>query len=151
MNHDVALLVLRLAGLYLGLAHGWGKVSSLVSGNASQLVAGVEKLGFPFPVASAWAAALAELAGVLVAVGLFTRIAAGLGAFTMFVAAFLAHQAHLQAANAAGLASYPAETVQGWGSPQMAILYLVILLAVLLAGPGRLSLDHAFRGKKGRR
>jgi putative oxidoreductase len=123
---DLGLTFLRLAGI--GLAyHGWQKV---FGGNMAGLASGVEKIGFPVPVAFAWAAALSELlGGALVAVGLFTRAAAGFAAFTMFVAAFLAHAAD------------PFE------KREMALLYLVIMLCVACLGAGKWSVDGVVRKK----
>src|SRR5262245_40421111 len=85
---DVGLAFLRLAGLGPGY-HGYQKI---FDGDMSNFASGVEKIGFPAPMAFAWAAALSELAGgALVAVGLFARFGAAFAAITMFVAAFLAH------------------------------------------------------------
>jgi putative oxidoreductase len=55
-------LLLRLAGLYLALGHGLGKVTGLAGGD-SRLPEALAGMGFPMPVLFAWAAALAELAG----------------------------------------------------------------------------------------
>ena len=98
-------------------------------------VSGVAQMGFPLPVVFAWAAVLAEtLLAVMVTLGLFTRPAAAICAFNMAVAAFLRHRAHLHWASALGLASYPPETVKGWGNPELALMYLVVFLALALAG-----------------
>jgi putative oxidoreductase len=152
MRLDLALLVLRLTGLYLALGHGLGKVTALASGE-SGFVAGVERLGFPQPTVFAWAAALAELlGGLLVAFGCFTRAAAALAAVTMCVAAFARHKAHLQGLAALGLGAETEEAIKSWGDPEKALLYLIVLLAILLTGPGAWSVDHAFgRGRGGRR
>src|SRR5262245_59423399 len=96
MTRDLGLLILRLAGGGLALAHGWGKVVALAAGQGERLVAGVAELGFPAPGLFAWAAGLAEFAGgLLVVIGLATRVSAVFAAFTMFVAAFGRHKAHL--------------------------------------------------------
>lgn len=143
-----ALFVLRLAGLYLALGHGLGKVVALASGDTG-FVDAVTKLGFPLPVVFAWAAALAEFAGgLLLALGLLTRIAAFFVAFNMAVAAFLQHHVLSQWLAAAGLATVPAETLKGWGRPELAVIYLLAALALMVAGGGGWSLDARLRGKR---
>ncbi|HZI05590.1 MAG TPA: DoxX family protein, partial [Archangium sp.] len=78
-------LVRVVFGLTLALGHGLPKVT----GDISRFAEGVAALGFPFPTFFAWCATLTEaVGGVLIAVGLFTRPAAALAAFTMIVAAF---------------------------------------------------------------
>jgi putative oxidoreductase len=148
---DLALLLLRLAGLGLALAHGWGAVERLFAGEAARSIEGVAKLGFPQPELFAWAAALSEfVGGICVALGLATRPAAALAAFTMGVAAFARHRAHEHLLVALGMRQATPETLEAWGDPEKALLYLVVFLVVLIAGPGRYALDARF-GRKGRR
>ena len=119
---DAGLLVLRI-GMFvmLALGHGLGKLP--VSQSFIDNTAG---LGFPLPALFAWAAALSEFAGgLLLALGLMTRPAAGLVAVTMLVAFGLSH----------GFA------LSGEGSGEMAFLYLVGAIAIGLTGPGRFSVD----------
>ncbi|HVR29189.1 MAG TPA: DoxX family membrane protein [Thermoanaerobaculia bacterium] len=144
---DLALLLLRLSGLGLAFAHGWGKVIALsAQGGDAPFVAGVAALGFPFPLVFAWAAALAELAGgLLIAVGLFTRIAAAAAAIAMAVAAFLRHRFAQQILAWLGILEVSDETRQRWGSPELAAVYLAILLALVLMGGGRFSLARLVR------
>lgn len=138
---DIGLLILRLAGLYMAV-HGWGKVGMLTGGQADMLIGGVGKLGFPAPVVFAWAATLAEFAGgLLVAVGLFTRYAAAFTAFTMFVASFFQHHAPAQFLSWLGIAPLAEDVRKGYGNPELAFVYLLIFLAVVLVGPGALSVD----------
>ena len=138
---DLALLVLRLAGVFMAANHGWGKLTRLMAGETG-FVAGVEQLGFPYPLVFAWAAALTETVGAaLVALGLFTRPAAALSAFGMGVAAFARHRAHLQWLSAFGLGQYPADTIKGWGNYELALIYLLVFGALALAGAGRFSMD----------
>jgi putative oxidoreductase len=76
-SKDFALFVLRLAGLGLAFAHGWPKIARFIAGEGGAFIAGVERLGFPFPVVFAWAAGLSELiGGFAIALGLFTRLSA---------------------------------------------------------------------------
>jgi len=123
MSRDIALLILRLSGLGLALLHGWGKVIAA-------------------PGLFAWAAALAEFGGGLfVLLGLATRWAAASAGFTMLVAAFGQHKLHLHLAVALGLKSVSQETVKAWGNPEMAVVYLLPLVALALLGGGRFALD----------
>ncbi len=150
LARDLALLFLRLSGLLLALNHGWGKVVMLASGQGAGFVSGVGGMGFPLPAVFAWAAALSEFAGgLLVGLGLATRPSASFAAFTMAVAAFLGHKAHLQILSAIGVARVPAEQIKAWGNPESALIYLFAFIAVLVFGPGRLSIDH-LRGRRSR-
>lgn len=123
----LGVLVLRLVpGLSLALAHGLGKLPP-----SERFVTGVAELGFPAPIAFAWAASLAESAGgFFMALGLFTRPAAFFVLFTMGTAFFLRHAA------------------DPFQKKELALLYGVIALGVLLIGAGRYSLDALFRGRK---
>jgi putative oxidoreductase len=148
---DLSLLLLRLSGIAMAAYHGQGKVASLASGEGERLIQGAADLGFPLPVVFAWAAALSEfIGGLLIAVGLGTRIAAGFLAFTMAVAAFGRHRAFHQLLAALGVMNVDAETLKSWGKPESALIYLVVCLALLLTGPGRYSVDHLI-GKRIRR
>ena len=149
-REDFGLLLLRLTGLGLSLVHGLPKLTELVTGQ-SHMAETVAKLGFPLPGVFAWAAALGECAGgLLVALGLFTRVGAALAAFTMFVAAFLQHHAFTRLLVNLRLRYLPEETLKAWGNPELALMYLAVLLAVLIMGPGRIALDSMF-GTRGRR
>lgn len=150
MKKDVAVLLLRLAGLGLAIGHGWGKIAGLASGESDGLIAGIGSLGFPMPGLFAWAAALAEFGGALcVAIGLGTRIAASFAGFTMFVAGFLRHKFHLHVLVFLGIYNPPEDIIEKWGNPELAIIYLICFLAVVLMGGGRFSLDNLlFKRKK---
>ena len=142
---DLGLLVLRLAGVGLAVFHGWPKLQALLSGT-SRFSEGLGAMGLPFPVAMAWAAALAEtFGGLLVFVGLGTRVAAALCAVTMVVAAFLRHHAFDLFLWKLGLKTVTPEEAKAWGNPELALVYLLAFVTLALAGAGRFSLD---RGKR---
>jgi len=150
MARDIGLLILRLAGLYLA-THGWGKVMALSTGEGAGFIKATADLGFPLPVVFAWAAALSEfVGGLLVAVGLGTRVAAGFAATTMAVAAFGRHHAHAQLLNALGISPVANDVLKGWGNPELALIYLLAFAALAFTGPGALAIDARFE-RKGRR
>lgn len=147
MSRDLGLLILRMAGFYLALGHGWGKVYGLASGQTG-FVESVAGMGFPLPALFAWVAALSELVGgIAVAVGLYTRWAAVLAGLTMFVAAFVRHRALSVFLSWIGAVPASEESRRAWGNPELATIFLLICAAVALLGPGRLSID----AKLGRR
>lgn len=149
-KEDAGLFVLRLSGFGLALVHGLPKVVELATG-ASQMPAAVAALGFPLPTVFAWAAALSEfVGGLLVAFGLFSRTGAALAAFTMFVAAFFRHHAFAHLLVSLKLRYVSEETLKGWGNPELALMYLAVMLAVVIMGPGRIAFDSMI-GKRGRR
>jgi putative oxidoreductase len=128
---DVGLLVLRVwLGLAMLLLHGWGKLQGMADKAGS----------FPDPLGVGPAMSLnlvvfAEvLCALLLVVGLASRFALVPLVITMAVAFFVIHGGALS----------------GERSGEMAFLYLGGFLALLIAGPGRYSLDHyilrAFRG-----
>lgn len=142
---DVALLVLRFSGLGLAVFHGWPKLQALLAGSG-RFAEGLAAMGFPAPAAFAWAAALAETAGgLLVFAGFGTRIAAVFCAVTMLVAALARHHAHDLFLGKIGLREVTPEMARAWGSPELALVYLLAFVALALAGAGRLSADRGRR------
>ena len=119
---SLGLLILRLLIGFGIVQHGWGKLSGDVAGFAQGAVAG--KLGLPMPLFFAWAAALSEfVGGILIAVGLGTRVGAFLVLCVMATAFFLFHAAD------------PFEV------KELAFLYGSAALSLLLTGGGKYSLD----------
>lgn len=146
---DAALLVLRLGiGLILAV-QGYPKLfggegreapqalagvlgknfrEAVPNGGIAPFAAGLERMGVPFPTAGAYAAALTEVfAGLGLALGLLTRLAAPLVLINMSVAIGRAHWAN----GAHGPTGYGFAASVATGAA-----------AILIAGPGRLSLDH---------
>lgn len=119
---DAGLFVLRLGiGGMMAFAHGWDKLVNF-SAYAAQFP---PMLGMPPKLALA-AATGAELGcALLIMVGAATRLAAAPLAFTMLVAAFIAHGA------------------DPFAKKEMALLYLVPCLTLMLTGAGRWSVDAA--------
>jgi len=120
--HQIGLLWLRV-WIGFGMAyHGTGKI---FSGRMDQFAGGVGDMGFPLPGFFAWAAVLSEfLGGILIALGLATRPAAGFVAVTMFVAAFIRHGQ------------------DPFQKKELALAYLVTAIAILFLGAGKYSLDR---------
>jgi putative oxidoreductase len=114
-------------GAAMATFHGYGKV---VEGKVGGLVNVATELGFPAPTFFAWAAALSEfVGGILVAVGLLTRPAAGFVAMTMVVALYR-------------------HRVDPLMKMELALLYLAVMILALALGGGRFSLDAAIRQRR---
>ena len=125
---SVGLLLLRLFVGFGLAAHGFTKFFGEhgIAGFAGFL----KSLGVPSPETMAYVSAGTELVGgVLVAIGLLTRLAAVPLAFNMFVAAFTAHRASYFITN----------TPPGM---EYALNLGVVFLALVFTGPGRYSLDQ---------
>ena len=119
---DAALLVLRLwLGLSLFLLHGWSKLTGF-----SQMS---HKFRDPLGIGSPTSLALALFAEVvcslLLALGLFTRIAAAVLVIEMTTVFLLVQKLALS----------------GPGSGELAFVYLAGWVTLLVAGAGRFSLD----------
>lgn len=126
---SLALLVLRVAaGSMMLLGHGWTKLTHFTEVLST----------FPDPlgIGPGFSLVLAVLAEVFCAAaviaGLFTRVAAAPIVVTMGVAGFLVHAA------------------DPWPAQELALLYGVAFLTLLVAGGGDFSLD-AMRRRPTRR
>ncbi len=127
----VGLLVLRLVAGTAMMLHGWPKVQHATSWMPP---------GAPVPGAFQALAALAEFGGGLCWVlGLLTPLASFLILCTMAVAAGMVHiaQGHPFVASQPGGPSF-----------EPALGYLAIAVLLLLAGPGRMSLDWFLLGRR---
>jgi putative oxidoreductase len=121
---SLGLLVLRLGvGVLMLVGHGWGKLmgfSGLADSFANPLGIGSQ--------ATLVMAVLAEVVcSLLLVLGLGTRVAAALPLAAMAVAAFVVH------------AGDP------WAKKELALLYAVPYLALLLAGGGRFAVERVVK------
>ncbi|HEY6162948.1 MAG TPA: DoxX family protein [Bacteroidia bacterium] len=125
------LLILRLGIGILLITHGWPKI---IGGTEMWEKVGhsMSMLGINFaPTFWGLMAALSEgLGGLLIAIGLFTRVAGSFVLFTMIIAAL--H--HFNAGDGLGGASH-------------ALSLAVVGLALLFTGAGEYSIDRVVRKK----
>ncbi len=121
----LSVLLLRLAAGGFMLTHGYGKLQ--------QLMAGEFQFADPIGVGPEVSLVLAVFAeffcSLLVMLGLGTRLATIPLIVTMAVAAFIAHGA------------------DPFGRKEMALLYLVTYVVLLLTGSGKYSVDRLISGK----
>src|SRR5882757_7978249 len=121
-------LILRASiGAMIFYIHGWHKLEGGLAyfqhGTPWTLAKEVAEMHFPAPVASAFAAtALQFLCSPLLALGLFTRLNAALLTGTLSVAIL--------------------QNLLAGRDPQLAILYVLVLLSLVFLGGGRFSLDN---------
>ncbi|MBI2981380.1 MAG: DoxX family protein [Deltaproteobacteria bacterium] len=119
---NLGLLVLRVLIGYGIAQHGWEKMMGDMPGFAQGVVAG--KMGLPYPLFFAWADALAEgVGGILLALGLLTRVAAFFILCAMGTAFFVFHAA------------------DPWNAKELAFLYGSAALSLIMTGGGCYSLD----------
>lgn len=137
---SLGLLFLRVGiGLLLMIGHGIGKIQNFDKAKDGFPVPDFFPLNFMSPFFSLIATIGAEVGcAALIILGLATRPAAFVIAFTMVVAAFNI--------NAGGAWFVPG----GIGPKEAGVLYLIPAIAILLAGAGSYSADAAIL-KEGRR
>ena len=123
-NHDLALLILRLALAAVLLYHGIPKVM-----NFAATVGGFQSMHMPAPSLAAGFAVLAEVVGgLLMLVGVAVDLAAILVIIDMLGAIIMVHWPN-------GFDF----TKGGWEHP---FTVLAMALVVALAGPGRMSMGR---------
>ncbi len=121
---NAGLALLRIfTGVALAFGHGISKLPP-----SDKFIARAAEMGFPAPAFFSWAAGLSEFAGgILLALGLLTRVSSFFIAVTMMVALVGVH----------------------WADPfagkEKALLFLFIALAFLLKGSGDWSVDSYLR------
>ena len=123
---NIAVLALRVAfGLIVCFYYGLDKLKNF--GHLQYVFPDPVHLGHRLSLALVIFAEL--LCSLLLVLGLFTRFAALFLVISMGVAEFFAHHGRVQFMN---------------GAPhEQAYLYLVAFFAILLVGPGRISVDGA--------
>lgn len=123
---DIGKLILRLTLGVLILLHGIAKLFGGVGGIAGM----VQGIGLPASVA--YGAYIGEvLAPILVLVGWYARIGAGLIVINMFFAILLVHRQELLTL-----------TPQGGWALELQGFFLFIALALVFIGPGRFSINN---------
>ena len=132
---DVGLLLIRLILAAVFVFHGGQKLFGFFGGGGfAATVEGFGKMGMPLPTVSALAAASAEFFGGLVLlIGVGARVAAVPMAFTMLVACFAVHGKAFSSQH--GGMEYP-------------LTLAVTLIALVLIGPGRLTIARFFDSPK---
>lgn len=139
VTSDVAALILRLAAGAIFLPHGWSKVAG--EGGVGAFAADMAA-NYGIPAFLGYLAAYAEFIGaILLVAGFLTRLDALLLAGTMFVATFI-----VQLPDA--LYEVPPGAIKIFvvlKGIELPLAMFAICAAVVLTGPGRVSLDHVLR------
>jgi putative oxidoreductase len=126
---DVLLLAMRLGLGTIYLAHSWQKLS----GGRPMFQSMLAREGVPLPEVVSWFVMLAEgVGGVLLITGLLTRLIS-LALLAMATGAVLIIKIDL------GLIAAPEAPLPG---AELELAIAVGLAGLLLAGPGRIALDH---------
>ncbi|MBD1261316.1 DoxX family protein [Maribacter polysiphoniae] len=119
LTSQIGLAFLRIAPSLMMITHGLPKFQKLISGNF--------EFGDPIGIGATPSLFLTVIAEffcpILIIIGIKTRLMAIPPAITMLVAAFIVHAA------------------DPFGKKEMALVYLVFFVAIILLGPGKFSVD----------
>jgi len=136
---DIAALILRLAAGAIFLPHGWSKIAG--EGGAASFAADMAA-NYGIPTFLGYLAAWSELVGAaLLIVGLLTRLDALLLAGTMFVATFIVQLPE-------ALYEVPPDAIKSFvvlRAIELPLAMFAACAAIVLIGPGRVSLDALLR------
>jgi putative oxidoreductase len=123
---DLAYVIVRAtAGLML-LPHGWPKVFTMGAAGVSNALT---RYGIPMPGAFAYLLMVLEtIGGVMIAIGLFTRVVAALLVIEFLVIVFVAH--------------WPRGYGVGSGGIEFPMMWGLLFVAILLRGGGPWSVDR---------
>lgn len=139
VTSDIAALILRLAAGAIFIPHGWPKIMG--EGGAAAFAADMATT-YNIPTFLGYLAAYSEVIGAMLLIaGLLTRLDALLLAATMFVAAFIVLLPD-------ALYEVPPDAIKFFvvmKGIELPLALLAICLAIVLTGPGRVSLDHVLR------
>jgi len=124
---NILLLVLRISIAFLMIQHGFPKLSKLLEGGEIQFA---NPIGLGPGISLALAVFAEFFCSILIGIGLGTRLASIPLLITMFVAAFISHGADPLARK------------------ELAILYLLFYMILLVTGSGKFSLDFLLTRKK---
>jgi putative oxidoreductase len=126
---EVALLVVRVIVGIIMLAHGWQKLTVIGPANFGQGV--LAQSGVPLPIFMGYVVTCTEvIGGILLIVGLLSRLAALLLTINLVIATLMVNM-HVGLLSSTG----------GVGA-ELPLALIAGFLAILSAGPGRLSLDY---------
>lgn len=124
---NIALLLLRVTVSCFMMTHGWSKLLKLLEG-------GEIKFGDPIgigPTASLVLVVFSEFfCSLLIATGLWTRLASIPLIITMCVAAFITHAS------------------DSFGKKELALLYLTAYAFIAITGPGKYSIDGLMSNRR---
>ena len=124
---DIPLLLMRLV-----LAYGFWGPAMMKWKNMDGIVDWFAGMGIPFPTVNAYLSASTEVAGsVLLFIGIGVRIISIPLMVVMLVAIFTVHISHGFEAGANGF--------------EIPLYYLIMLITLLVYGPGRYSLEGLIR------
>lgn len=124
---DLAILLLRLAfGSSIIIGHGWKKMLKLFSGEPIQFL---DPIGIGQSLSLALVVFAEVLCGVLIIIGLKTRLATIPLMIAMFVAIFFV------------------QISSPFGKMELPLLFFVSFFCIFLLGGGKYSVDHILKKK----
>lgn len=123
---NVSLLILRVVAGSVMIPHGYNKLINFSEKSADFM----SFLGLGSEISFGLLVGAEFFCSILLVAGLFSRFALIPLVIAMFVAAFKAHSGEI------------------FGDGEMSFLYLACYFTLLIAGPGKWSIDHFLFGRK---